>query len=75
MYRRNFFHAIATTAGGLVLPWEPRRVYSFGEDVGRVRRGAPIIDPDLFAPPQNIDLVHLDPHLELVWLQMRSTAS
>jgi hypothetical protein len=30
MNRRAFLSALTATASGLVLPWEPRRVYSFG---------------------------------------------
>jgi len=36
MNRRSFFSALAGTAGALWLPYEPKRIYSFGEDVGRV---------------------------------------
>jgi hypothetical protein len=36
MDRRTFFRSLAATTGALVLPYEPKRIYSFGEDVGRV---------------------------------------
>ncbi len=35
MKRRDFLTGLVTTAAGLVLPYEPKRIYSFGEDVGR----------------------------------------
>ena len=35
MNRRSFFRAVGAAASALVLPYEPERVYSFGESVGR----------------------------------------
>lgn len=34
MNRRALLSGLLGATGGLVLPWEPRRVYSFGERVG-----------------------------------------
>ncbi len=39
MNRRTFLTSLGAAAGALVLPYEPKRVYSFGSEVGVVTFG------------------------------------
>ena len=36
MNRRSFLASLGAAAGALILPHEPKRIYAFGEDVGRI---------------------------------------
>jgi hypothetical protein len=51
MNRRSFLASLTAAAGALILPYEPKRVYSFGEGVGRCDRLARLNDAqaELFA--------------------------
>ena len=63
MNRRSFLRSLTAAAGALVLPYEPERVYSFGEGVGRIV-GLEAWMPDPNAPLFGVDRTTEPPALK-----------